>query len=775
MPQINLHGYQEFAKEFIKTHKRCGLFFPMGLGKAMDDNTIMPTPDGYMRLGSLQVGDRVFDMRGEPCQIQAVYKHANKTAFKVTLEDLREFICCDEHLIPIATGNLEYDFRPVQCKDLAAAIKANPNKIYSIPRNGCVEYTARNLPVHPEVLGAIIRHGHLENNILSFDQETPDGAMYIQTIQERIGPMVCCSDGRFYFTDTVYSTTEPFSKRLIDELHDMGYVDGEPFDCIPEIYELSSAYHRCALLGQLLDIPLTAKRVNDVRFQSKQLADFITRTIRSLGFSAVLTYKPRLKVWSLSADLTGNLHEYKTIQIMSITPVSNRDMTCFTVDSPSHTYLVNDYIPTHNTLITLQALYELNPQGHVLVIAPKTIAKSTWQEEIRKWQIPIRHESFIVDQNQRELTKRQRLEKYNNLLQTPPSIWFLNRELVPDLAANLPVYHGKKVWPFPTVVIDELQSFKNPSSVRFKNMKPMQQVYDRFIGLTGTPAPQGLMDLWSEIYLMDGGERLGRTLTAYRNEFFNPTLYVNNHPVQWEPKPGAAEEIYRRIADIVISMNLRMTAPPIFNDIAVSMDAKELAMYKTLVRESCITLAGDVDVIAANRAVLQNKLTQLASGALYTETPNYQIIHEKKLDACEYIINNANDNVLVAYHFLSDKEMLLARFSNAVVFDGSLAMIQNWNAGQYPIMLIQPASAGHGINLQQGGHTLVWYTIHPNLEEYLQMNARLDRQGQQYQVIIHHILTDQTVDRRMLGLLEQKDVNERNLMDAVKVAIDMAS
>ena len=501
-----------------------------------------------------------------------------------------------------------------------------------------------------------------------------------------------------------------------------------------------------------------------------------------------------------------------------------------------HQQIAKDFIMTHphcglflkmglgKTRTTLDALYDLNPTHHVLVIAPKNIARSTWIDEINKWNYPFRYKSFIFNEKGKQLSRKKRLELYASISNEPPSIWFINRDLVVDLIDNMPTFHdpitGKLApyWYFPTVIIDELQSFKSYNSERFKAMKKVRPYISRLIGLTGTPQPKGIEDLWAEIYLLDMGQRLGPNITSFRNAYEHSTMVINDHNVGWEPNIGAEDMIHDRIKDIVISMeNSSMQIPDItYNYINVYMNDDEMKIYKKFKKDLVIDINGK-EIIASNAAVLSGKLSQMASGAIYIgdkskfkcnncnkivedydipdicpycgtsefttieiakKTFKYEVIHEHKLEMCEYIINNANDCVIIAYHFKSDKDMLMKYFAKKSVgiqceaFDGSPEMIQRWNNKQIPVMLVQPASAGHGLNLQQGGHTLIWYTVPTSLEEYQQCNARLHRQGQKDIVIIHHLLTDGTIDRRLLANIERKDTSQQALYDAVKAEID---
>lgn len=423
------------------------------------------------------------------------------------------------------------------------------------------------------------------------------------------------------------------------------------------------------------------------------------------------------------------------------------------------------------TRITLEALTEMNPHGHVLICAPKLIARATWLDEISKWQYPLRTKSLIVNDKFKDLTRAKRLKRYEEVYTDKPTVYFINQELLCDLLENAPRSHGAPVWYFPNLIIDECQNFKSYKAQRFKAMKLVQPAVSRYIGLTGSPNPNGLMDLWSQIYLMDGGARLGRTITAYRQTFFNEGLRVNGYPVKWIPKPGAEDEIYRRIADLCISVKADLKLPPtVYNDFPVYLDDKELKQFRSFAREMVLDLESGGQVVAVNRGILAQKLAQLASGSAYVEpgSHEYRTIHKHKLETCEYIVNNAQGSVIIAYHYWSERDMLLKHFPGAVDFDGSPAMQAEWNAGNIPVMLLQPASAGRGLNLQDGGHTLIWYTIYPNLEEYIQTNARLARQGQKHPIVIHHLLAQGTTDAANLALLQQKDDAEQRLMDSIR-------
>lgn len=596
------------------------------------------------------------------------------------------------------------------------------------------------------------------------------------------------------------------------------------------------------------------------------------------------------------------------------------------------------------TLTTLKALQTLRPTGHILVVAPVAIARSTWINEIEKWGFPIRTRSLIVDEQDRKLSKRARIERNREVFTDPPTMYFVNQELLtqpsqpcrvltpaadqiptnlPDDARQVlevlrscgplsradlntecrqvaaaaarpvptksatataikellhvglahdqkqacPNCHGKGcrqcrfglvdqmpvedvnghptiIWPFQTVIIDESQGFKSHASSRFKALSSVRPAITRMIQLTGTPSPNGLQDLWSQIYLLDQGAALGSNITAFRNRWFIPQMVPGTTtPAKWLPTVDAEREIHDSIRHLVMSAkNTTLRLPevtiedtPVVLPSAVQEDYKELRRELVLdvinqaakeqaeqAYESWLVTSTDAEaqrirdrltaenddqlrtalavkiresrlgefitdpsedlvheVVAENQAVLTSKLMQFASGTLYTADPDdpstsgrYEVIHTEKRDMVEYLIrNNGGSPVLLAYHFRSDAEQLLTHLTkvgiHAEAFDGSREMVRRWNDGSIPVLLIHPASAGHGLNFQDGGHTLIWYTLPFSLEHYIQTNGRLHRVGQRQPVTIHRLITKGTQDERMPSLLAAKQRTEDNLIHAV--------
>lgn len=413
------------------------------------------------------------------------------------------------------------------------------------------------------------------------------------------------------------------------------------------------------------------------------------------------------------------------------------------------------------TVVTLSALWELALDyfdiGKVLVIAPKRVATDTWPRELSKWEHLTGLTASLVVGN-----RQQREEALNR----PAFLYIINRENVSWLVENFR-------WDFDTVVIDELSSFKSNRTERFKAMKKVRPLVHRVIGLTGTPAPNSLLDLWPEMYLLDMGQRLGRFITGYRERFFTPDKRNREIVYSYKPREGAEDAIYSLISDICISMKAvdYLDMPErIDNRIEVEMSAKEKKIYDDFCRDMVVQI-GDEELDAVNAGVLSGKLLQMANGAVYGDDRRVLPIHSRKLDALEDLVEAANGKpLLVAYWYKHDLARIRERFPEARCIDTSKD-ISDWNAGKVPLALIHPASAGHGLNLQEGGCTIVWYGLTWSLELYQQLNARLWRQGQKHTVVIHHIITKGTHDEDVMKALENKDMRQSNLIAAVRARI----
>jgi len=407
-----------------------------------------------------------------------------------------------------------------------------------------------------------------------------------------------------------------------------------------------------------------------------------------------------------------------------------------------------------------QLLYDYFDVEKVLVIAPLRVAQKTWPDEIRKWD-HLKHLriSRILG------TEKQRL----GALQAKADIWIINRENVEWLVD----LYGKN-WPFDMVVIDELSSFKSSKAKRFRALRKVRPMIKRIVGLTGTPAPNGLIDLWPQVYLLDQGERLGKTVTGYRNRYFEPGKRNRTVIFTWDPKPGAEEAIYSKLEDLCVSMSAEdwLQMPErIDREVMVQIPEAVRAQYDQLERDLLLPFAGG-DITADTMAILSNKLLQMANGAVYDENGATREIHQAKIEALDDILEAANGQpVLVFYNYQHDRDRLLKHIPAARVLDTE-DDIEKWNQGKIPVMLAHPASAGHGLNLQAGGNIIVWFGLTWSLELYQQANARLYRQGQDKSVIIHHLVAEETIDGDVMAALAGKDVSQKALLEAVKARIE---
>jgi len=417
------------------------------------------------------------------------------------------------------------------------------------------------------------------------------------------------------------------------------------------------------------------------------------------------------------------------------------------------------------SVITLSAIFDLCLDSFlvrkVLVIAPLRVARDTWPTEIEKWDHlnGLTYAVAVGTETERKAALLQRV-----------SVYIINRENLSWLIeqSGLP-------FDYDMVVIDELSSFKSFQAKRFRSLLKARPAVQRIVGLTGTPSTNGLMDLWAEFRILDLGKRLGRFITHYRNNYFRPDKRNGQVVFSYKPLPGAEDAIYQQISDITISMRAAdyLDMPEcIMNEVKVNLSEKERKVYDTLRSELVVSLGGE-EIDAGNAAALSGKLCQMANGAVYGDDKRVFSIHDRKLDALEDLIEAANGKpVLVAYWFKHDLERIQKRFSVREIKTSQ--DITDWNHGDIPIAVIHPASAGHGLNLQAGGSTLIWFGLTWSLELYQQTNARLWRQGQQAEtVVIHHIISGGTIDEQIMAALSRKDKTQSALIDAVKANLEV--
>lgn len=424
---------------------------------------------------------------------------------------------------------------------------------------------------------------------------------------------------------------------------------------------------------------------------------------------------------------------------------------------------------TVSTLTAIQELREIGFIDKVLIIAPKKVAQVTWKDEINNWEHLKGLRISVIDG-----TAAQR----RAAMMADADIYTVSR----DNVVWLVVEHGGVKLPYDMVVIDELSSFKNYASKRFKALRRVRKFIPRVVGLTGTPAPNGLIDLWAQMFLIDEGKRLGKTITDYRNRFFTAGRKNGDIVYQWDLK-SPAEETEQKISDLIkdicISMSaedyLKMPDKLMYYD-RVKLSDKDFKAYKTFEREQVLEfIEGGETITAASAAALSNKLQQFANGAMYDADRNVLQLHDEKIEKLKELVEAANGQpVLIAYTFKHDLDKIMEALKEyKPVKLEKPEQIADWNAGKINVLVTHPASAGHGLNLQKGGHIMIWYGLTWALELYQQFNARLYRQGQKKPVSIHHIIATDTVDEKIIKSLDGKDTTQRSLMDAIKEIVEL--
>lgn len=412
------------------------------------------------------------------------------------------------------------------------------------------------------------------------------------------------------------------------------------------------------------------------------------------------------------------------------------------------------------SVITLTAvdrlLYDYAAVNRVLVIAPKSVARNTWTDECAKWD-HLSHLRLSVVMG----TPAQRLKALN----TPADIYVTNRDNVTWLVAQ-----GR--WRFDCVILDESSSFKNPQSRRWKALWKARPLISRLVLLTGTPAPNGLMDLWAQAKLLDKGQRLGKYIGQYRDAYFTPGARSGAVVYSWLPRPDAKEAISGKLSDICLSMRPEdyLSVPDMINTtMALTLDNPDA--YKRFEASCVMALEDGSDILATTAVSLVNKLLQFSSGAIYDDEHNWHLVSDTKMDALSDLLEQTDEPVLLFYNYQHERDRILTEHPEAVVFTGEPEILQSWNAGQIRLILCHPASVSYGLNMQAGGHVIVWFSPTWNLDLYEQANARLHRQGQARPVIIYHLISKGTMDERVMAALQHKGDTQTTLLDLLKATI----
>ena len=420
------------------------------------------------------------------------------------------------------------------------------------------------------------------------------------------------------------------------------------------------------------------------------------------------------------------------------------------------------------TIITLMAIRELKYEqlsvSKVLVIAPKKVAEATWTTEAASW-IQTKNLTFSKVLG----TAKQR----RDALDLDADIYLINRENVKWLTD----YFRKQgpldeTWPFDMVVIDESSGFKNPKAQRVKALAKARPYIDRIVELTGTPSPNGLLDLWAQIYLLDQGERLGRRYSGFRERYFEPGRRNQQIVFEWIAKPGATDAVLKKISDICVHMSADdyLQLPDlIYDDVSVALTDPSQKLYDEMEKQMILETADDAEITAFSAAALTNKLLQISNGAVYDEDGVYHELHDEKLEMLQELLEKLGDqHAVIYYSFRHDLDRLKKALGGDVRELKTEADIRDWNAGKIKYLLAHPASAGYGLNLQQGGHHVIWFGLTWSYEQYLQANKRLHRQGQKHPVIVHHLICAGTIDGIVLKALHLKERGQNYVLEALK-------
>lgn len=774
-----------------------------GFGKAIPNSSIIPTTVGKKEVGKIRVGDELYDRHGKPTKVLAVYPHTDKPALEVTLRSGRTFTACDEHLVPYLDENNDIQHKPLgEMRDGYMIPRPEHQKLlkpewkYRLPINHAVTPASpKELRLDPYVLGVWLLAGRSARSLtlgFRYSLHQEDHALRTR-FEQRAGLSTTPHERGFQYRYTNDMGAKPLRTALAS-YQLMGKDASGVF--IPEDVFDASESDRRAVLDGIVDTNATISHSMiygitqsphyDIRTTSAELAADIRELAFSLGIYALIqenvdalsvrlfTTKKLGLVQRHRDHLYDDLVDIHDDPIVRIARVEPCDMTCFTVDNPEKLFLINDYIVTHNTLIALTGLVELAQEGrlvgHILVIAPKRIAVNTWPDEIEKWE-HVRGARYV---NLSGIPKKKRDALLDDVATSPPTIYIINRELIPKLVDRFP---GDE-WQFPNVIIDEAQSFKSHAALGFKKLKSIAPYTRRWVELTGTPAPNSLHDIWGLIYLLDGGHRLGKNITAFRETHFNPgRLTPEGYPYEWLLKDGHDDIIHNKVKDVAISMMKEdyLTMPDlIHNVIELDMTKKERAVYNQLKKDKVLPLSTGGAIESANAAVLAGALLQLSNGAIYEDETNSSFIelHDHKIEALKDIIDGSQGQPILVFHwYRHDRERIAAAIPEAEIFTGKPEQLKRWNNKEIPMLVAQPASAGHGLNFQYGGHILVFFSVPWSLELYQQSVARLYRNGQTQTVIVHYLKMRGTIEHQITQRLFEKQVNQQALIDAVKAHI----
>lgn len=772
----------------------------MGMGKEQPVSAHVATPDGWRRIGDLRAGDHVIGRDGKPTEVLGLFPQGVKDVYEFKFSDGSATRCGIEHLWELENQYrkkfvlstrflLEDGIRHNFCKT-----HPNGDNKYFLPSIQPVEFATQVLRIDPYLMGVLLTSSTLTGAQLSVSVAPEVARKLVGTAEAQpSGRVRVLLRNSQALRDIVYS---------MGRFHPLGPLNPRKTRrYIPREYLTASVKDRLSLLHGILDTR-AHPRVGDSSVEYTTASVYMTYGIsdlvRSLGGTAsrratldargevlyrVLVRLPDcfepFSIPEFNVLRKPNAHEPRRA-LESITKLDyQEESVCIRVAARDHLYLTDDYIPTHNTVSALTALEMLQLAGETapaLVLAPLRVCTTTWPDEAAKWE----HLSNI-----KIVPVTGDLKSREAALKEPADIYTCNYQNLPWLVEH---YNGGKTWPYSTVVADEstrLKSFRTrQGGVRARALANVAHTkIKRFINLTGTPAPNGLKDLWGQQWFIDAGASLGKNYTSYMYRWFKRTADGFDYEIS---HPAAEKEIYETLKELCLTVDPRDwfdIKEPIVKTIEVDMPRSARGYYEKL-RDELIVQIENHTITAANAAVKTQKLLQIANGAAYTDpevdddgnpkSRNYRVLHDAKLDALESLVEEVSGApLLVAYHFRSDVERLSKHFKQARVLDSDPATLKAWNAGKIPMLLAHPASAGHGLNLQDGGNILVFFGHNWNLEDRMQIIERIGpvrqlQAGYDRPVWIYNIVCKKTVDNLVLQRVESKKSVQELLLTAMK-------
>lgn len=783
------HAYQQRAVEHLCGSGAAALFLDPGLGKEMPLPTRVYTPSGWRRIGDLATGDYVYGADGRPTMVEGVFPQGLKRVYRVSFGDGTSTLCGLEHLWTVAATNWSAQ-RPLSNARAWQTLttrqimergvlrpKADGRRgaYWRIPIAAPVQHPHVNLPIEPHLFGAWLSNGYknqLTVCLLDADlEERARNALGADRRSKRVAPG-CWQIG----------ASVEWGRRA------SALVGGElsKGKFIPEQYMRASVDQRVELLRGLMDTDGSAQN-NRITFHtcSERLGKDVAELVRSLGGVAVerryaRSIEGKPVEWQINVKTTfcpfhtarkaAQWWPHKLARIITDITVMDEvvEQVCILVRNPLHLYLANDFIVTHNTSIVLESFRRLKERGiakRMLVVAPLRVCQSVWRQEGVKW-TQFRDLRFSLLHGAK---KRARLAD-------DADIWLINPEGVAWLAK---LYMGRPL-PFDTVVIDELTKFKNARAERHKALRPRISQAARRWGLTGTPAPNGYMDLFGQFLILDDGAALGKYITHYRDTYFS----LGYDGFTYNLAPGAGQRVEERVRPYVLRMSADdyLEMPPLIDDVRLlGIEPGPRKVYEQM-KQDMITELPEGVVTGANAAAVYSKLAQMANGAVYTGPDKaVALIHDTKLEALEELIEElAGQPLLLAYEFRHDLERLRKHFGAETPYIGSgvgeadaTRIMAAWNRNEIPLLLAHPASTGHGLNLQEGAAAhICWFSPTWDFELYDQFIRRVRRQGNDAQRIFNHLLVARgTVDELKLEALKVKDTTQGRLLNALNAEI----